>query len=104
MTQSRNWLAVEGTDFTGGHRKLVVTGEVETTNGNQTPKLTPAVPQGINPKVLILELSVETAGLGADVMGWKRACHIQTIAHNQFTDVSIVGAAEASIKVEEVIS
>jgi hypothetical protein len=103
MAQSRDWSAIEAMDPASGRRALTVTGEVETTAGNQTPRLAPTSPQGINPKDLILVLSIETSGdAGADVMGWRRVAYLQPVTHRQYTLVTITGESQASIKVEEV--
>ena len=59
---TRNWKAIENrqpsTDSNPGV-PFYVTGEVETTNGALQPVLRVATPQGINPGILILELTIE---------------------------------------------
>jgi hypothetical protein len=100
---SRNWKATESTDFAGGNRKLTVTGEVRVGAGNEAPVLTRAVPQGINPSILILNLSTETTGdVGTDALVWKDATYEEPIEEDQFTQVDIRGAAV--VDVEKLIS
>ena len=100
---SRNWKAVESTDFSGGNRKLEVTGEVEVGASNEEPVLTPAVPQGFNPGILILELSTKTDGdVGADVLTCKDAVYEKSISEDQYSQVEIRG--QALVDVEKRIS
>ncbi len=100
---SRNWKAVESSDITGEHRKLRVTGEVEVTSTNIEPLLTEAVPQGINPDILILELSTKTTdNVGADVLVWKCAVFEKDISEDQYSQVDIRG--QATVDVEKWIS
>lgn len=103
MAPSRDWKAIEALDPLSTRRTLTVTGEVETRSNNQKPKLTPAVPQGINPKDLILVLTLETTDEpGADVVSWQRVGYLQPVTHAQYKTVTITGDSEATIKVEEV--
>lgn len=52
-----------------GPSKLIVVGKVVTNGGQLQPKLTERVPQGLNPTILLLDLTiVDTGGVGtADV-------------------------------------
>lgn len=68
---------------------LHVAGKVEITNGNQTPVLTEAVPQGINPEVLILDLSIRTSGDGITLMDWKDVKFEKKVQKGQHTSVDI---------------
>lgn len=100
---SKNWKAVESTNFAGIDRKLTVTGEVEVGAANQEPVLTRAVPQGINPKILILELSTtEDDDVGADVLTWKQAKYEEPIEEDQYSQVEI--RDQAIVDVEKLIS
>lgn len=48
-----------------GPSKLIVIGKVVTNGGNLVPQLTERVPQGINPTILLLDLTIEdTGGVG----------------------------------------
>jgi hypothetical protein len=55
---TRNWSANELSDFVGRHYHIEVNGEVETSATNYSPKLAEHVPQGINPRVLLLDLTI----------------------------------------------
>ncbi len=59
---TRNWSAWENRQppVDPAATPFIVTGEVETNNGAIVPELKPAVPQGINPQILILELILRT--------------------------------------------
>lgn len=88
MPKSKNWKAWENRQPPGPPR-LHVTGDVETSSTNQTPVLTEAVPQGINPAILILNLTVTSSGAGNDVMGWKQAKFEKRVTQGQYTNVDI---------------
>lgn len=45
-----------------GPFKLIVKGKVVTNAGNLLPELSERVPQGINPRILILDLSIKQSG------------------------------------------
>jgi hypothetical protein len=100
---SKNWKATEGTDFGGNDRKLVVTGDVELSRSNERPRLSEAVPQGINPKILILILSAEACGdVGADVITCEPVSFEKEISEDQYSQVDIRG--QATVDVEKIIS
>ncbi|MES3153123.1 hypothetical protein [Sphingomonas faeni] len=91
---SKNWKAVESTDFNGGNRKLVVAGDVEVGASNEEPVLSDAVPQGINIKILILDLATpKHDGAGSEVLTWKCAEYRRTIEEDEFSQVDIRGHA-----------
>lgn len=46
----------------GSENKLIVVGKVTTFGGNMVPTLTEIVPQGINPSILLLELTIVDTG------------------------------------------
>ena len=102
IISSKDWKATEGTDFAGGNRKLTVSGEVELSQSNEEPKLTEAVPQGINPRILILELSASSDGVGADVITCKPVRYEKSIGEGQYSQVDIRG--QATVAVEPIIS
>ena len=103
--ESKNWKAIESTDFGGGNRTINVTGDVQTFKSNEKLSLTRAEPQGINPQILLLNLTVSGEGIGSDVLGWQHVEYSEAIAPHQFTDVTIQGDIDAiTVKVEEVIS
>ena len=83
---------------------LHVTGDVETGTSNQTPHLEQAVPQGKNPTILILNLTLATSGAGATVIGWKQARFEKGISREHYASVDIHwdGESIAMSKVEVV--
>lgn len=100
---SRDWKATESTNFAGSDRKLTVTGKVQVGAGNEQPVLTRAVPQGINPKILILELSTKTIGdVGTDALVWKDALYKEPVEEDQFSQIDVRG--HAVVDVEKLIS
>lgn len=103
---SRNWEANETTDLVGSKHTLTVTGQVEVRRANDTPKLTEASPQGINGKILILKVSVESGqGVGAEVLTWKDVSFSKEISPRQYNQVTITGDTdEQTVDVEEIFS
>jgi len=59
---TRDWEALEMTDMIGQHGHITVTGEVELTETGTTAELKERTPQGINPKILLLELVIHRQG------------------------------------------
>nr|WP_299506775.1 hypothetical protein [uncultured Rhizobium sp.] len=103
---SRNWKATETTDFAGTRYNLTVCGDVEVRRSNQTPKLSEATPQGINPKTLILDLKVEENGdVGGDLVEWRRVEFTNEISARQYDHVTVTGETdEQTIEVDVVLS
>ena len=101
VPNTRNWKAWENRQ-PPGPPKLLVTGEVETTSTNQTPHLAEASPQGINPEILLLDLTITASGIGNDVMGWKEVRFEKQVSKGQYTSVDIHADGEGvgSAKVE----
>lgn len=86
--KTSNWKAVEDRQPPGV--RLRVTGTVETTRSNQDPQLTKADPQGANPAILLLDLTIETSGdVGSDVMGKRNVEYREDIRAGQYTSVEI---------------
>lgn len=103
VLQSRGWYAVESTDLTGNNRTLAVTGEVEVSHINEEPVLTEAEPQGINPTILILDLTIKTdIGAGGDATRWKKASYSRPVGRREFHQVDVHG--QAVVDVEEILS
>ncbi len=103
--RTRNWKAWEDRmPGPGMGVALYVTGEVETGNSNQTPHLREAVPQGINPTILILDLVLVPNGIGNPVMGWKPARFEKKLSRDHYASVEIrwEHALIATCKVEVV--
>lgn len=102
--ETRNWFAWEN-NMPPGPVRLQVTGEVKTPSAHQVPRLTRAVPQGINPRILILNLTVEETGkTGPEVVDFRRAYYEEECRPEQFTDVQIncEGSLLQMIKVDRV--
>ena len=101
---SKKWSAIEDTGFAGHNRKLAVTGEVATHSGAERAVLVRAEPQGFNPSILILDLSIESDGVGTAVEGWTKAVYEEAVSHGEFKQVQIRGEVEVLIDVEVVIA
>ena len=84
--------------------KLIVTGKVQTSNSNQTPHLAEHEPQGFNPKILLLDLTITASGAGSTVMGWREVRFEKPIQKDQYSSVDILWEGEhiAGAKVEDV--
>ena len=70
--QVRSIDAVEIPDFADNKCKLEVTGEAYVPTTNTVATLREASPQGINKKILILDLTLTAPGIGGDVFVWKK--------------------------------
>jgi len=101
VPNTRNWKADEMRNPAGGYR-LFVTGDVEVGNTNETPHLAEHRPQGINPKILLLDLSVTSQGIGNPVMTWKAVRFERPVSALQYSNVGVLweGKEIASVKVE----
>ena len=62
VQKSKDWQATAMPQFAGRSYSLTVTGLVQVTATNQTPKLTERVPQGANRQILLLDLSIVSSG------------------------------------------
>jgi len=88
---TRNWKANEIPDFAGRRYLLVVSGDVEVTATNLTPKLTVHVPQGINPRILLLDLTiVSSGGIGAPIVFYKSVHYQRVTSGHQYDEVDIL--------------
>lgn len=73
-----------------GSPTLHVTAEVETSASNHVPKLTEAEPQGINEKILILDLDIVDSGSpGTQVVGYRDVRFRKPAERNQYTHVEV---------------
>lgn len=87
---TRNWKSLEDRlPGPGMGVAIFVTGEVETSNSNQTPQLREAVRQGMNPTILILDLTFTTSGTGSAVMDWKSARFKKKLSRDNYVSVDI---------------
>jgi hypothetical protein len=104
--KTRNWKAWQNLQPPIGPTvRMTVTGEFESTNSNQTARLTEHRPQGINPAILLLDLTVSTSGVGNDVVQWRDVGTFKKdIRKNQYTEVEILweGQPVGKAKVESV--
>jgi len=88
---TRNWSALELSDLTGANTHISVNGEVEFTATNLVPKLALHKPQGINPRILMLTLTIEPQGqIGAPTMAFKPAADKQPTSGKAYDEVSIL--------------
>ncbi len=95
---TRNWSAWENRQppVDPAATPFIVTGEVETNNGAIVPELKPAVPQGINPKILILELSLRnTGGVGTTDINYRKARWETKVRQGQYISVEISWEGES---------
>jgi hypothetical protein len=103
LPNTKNWKAWQDLQ-PPGPPTLHATGEVETTNSNQ-PHLSEANPQGTNPKILLLNLTITTAGTGLTVVEFKQVAFTKRISKDQYTSVEIFSDGEqvGTAKVETVV-
>ncbi len=74
----------------GTEHKLIVVGKVETNASNLVPVLREAVPQGINPEILILDLTIEDNGsIGTPAVGFRSARFEKPAEKGQYESVVI---------------
>jgi hypothetical protein len=92
---TRNWSANELSDFAGGHYHIEVNGEVQTSATNYLPKLAEHVPQGFNPRILLLDLTiVKVAEIGGQVVEYHKAAFKHPTSGNQYDEVDILFEGE----------
>ena len=70
----------------------------------QTPKLSEHVPQGINPKILMLDLTITASGKGDMLMSWREVSFFKSIERDQYSNVDILwdGKRIESLEVQDV--
>ena len=86
---TRNWKANELPNLIGRNYKIHVTGDVEVTATNQTPKLSDRVPQGINPRILLLNLTIVTSGVGGQIVFYRSVQYTKATSGDQYDEVDI---------------
>jgi hypothetical protein len=70
---------------------LVVTSDVQVNATNKTPKLSVHTPQGINPSILLLDLSiVSSGGFGGQIVFYKHVLFRRRTSGNQYSEVDIL--------------
>lgn len=83
---TRNWKAWLNLQ-PPGPATLIVVGEVE---ADARPVLTKAVPQGLNPTILILDLTIEKTGDAGNAPTWREARYEESpVAQSQYSQVDI---------------
>ena len=88
---TRNWTANELSDFAGGHYHVEVTGEVQTSATNYMPKLSYRNPQGINPRILMLDLTIEkTAEFGGQIVMFRKAHYSRPTTGDEYDEADIL--------------
>ena len=88
---TRNWTANELPDFAGGHYHVEVKGEVQTSATNYMPKLSYRNPQGFNPRILMLDLTIEkTAEFGGQVVMFRKADYSRPTTGNEYDEADIL--------------
>lgn len=89
--RTRNWKALAITDIVGRTFYVAVSGEVQVTATNQVPKLSPHVPQGINPRILLLDLDIVKVGnIGGQIVFYRQVHYVKRTAFNQYSEVDIL--------------
>ena len=88
--KTKNWKAEVLINPGGGGYRLVVRGDVEVGNANETPHLAEHHPQGINPKILMLALTITSHGAGTPAMTWKEVRFEKQVKSDQYTSVDIL--------------
>ena len=73
----------------GSKPTLYVTGEVQTGAANLVPVLTEAVPQGINPAILLLDLTIVQQGVGIQLVAFRPARFEKAAKQGQYSHVEI---------------
>jgi hypothetical protein len=88
----------------GAQHEIYVTGEVRTNAANELPKLTPAVPQGPNPNILVLDLSIHDSGdPGIQLVAFRPARFERELGRHHYSQVEIrYGKEHATIEVMQV--
>jgi hypothetical protein len=89
LPNTKNWKAWQNLQPPGPPR-LIVTGQVEVSNTNQNANLSEHVPQGINPAILLLDLTITTSGAGNTVMTWRDVRFEKQITKDQYSGVDIL--------------
>lgn len=103
--RTKDWKAWIDTQPIGGDRgHLVVIGEVEVSNIADLVHLKVHQPQGINPKILMLDLTITLGGEGFPKKFYKQARLDEAARAGAYTEVDILweGNKIAGCKVEEV--
>ena len=86
--RTKDWKAID--NKRPPNSTLTVTGLVETPNASSLPVLKRAVPQGINPAILMLNLTIEAIGEpGAEVVDFRPAEYEEDSREKNYEQVDI---------------
>lgn len=77
-----------------------VIGKVETNNGAHQPKLTKIVPQGINPTILLLELTITSGGTGTGDVALRPARYDAQVQQGQYKTVEVLYGRQTIATIE----
>lgn len=95
MPNTKDWKAWENRQPSNPPGpELHVTGKVETVSGALIPVLRPTVPQGINPVIRMLDLSLQDCGLGTDDIAYRDIHYYEAISFSGFSQVQILWDGE----------
>ncbi len=102
--QTKDWPAWQDLQPGPPKPRFHVIGQVQTSSTNQTPKLSEHVPQGINPKILMLDLTITASGKGDMLMSWREVSFFKSIERDQYSNVDILwdGGRIESLEVQDV--
>ena len=97
MSEFSAWInLMPGTEPT-----LIVIGKVVTNGGDLQPKLTIREPQGFNPAILLLDLTIEaTGGVGTDDVAPRDVRFEKPASQGQYTHVDIFYAGKSCLVIE----
>lgn len=85
----------------GSDPKLIVAGQVETSASNMHPKLMETIPQGINPQILLLTLTIEETGdLGTQNIAYRPARFDKPAERGQYSQVEISFDGESCLTLD----
>jgi hypothetical protein len=102
--KTKDWHAWQDLQPGPAKPRLHVVGQVQKSSTNQTPKLSEHVPQGINPKILQLDLTLAASGQGDALMSWQEVRFFKSIERDQYSNVEIFwdGKRIESLEVKDV--
>lgn len=94
--KTKDWASWENRmpQIGGANPTLYVTGKVKVPGTQYKPVLTPAAPQGINPKILLLNLAIAGQGLAEGGKTWRDVRYEVPVTAGQYTQVSILFQGE----------
>ena len=94
IPNSRNWKAIEEPNLEGGSYRVRVTGEVEA----ESPSLHARVPQGLDPRILMLDLGKVDEGSDYQEVEFRQPSEVR--AYDQ-VDIFFLGQEVSRINVEQ---